>query len=579
MRISPDRRSSRPALLQPASSERGAALLIVIGVGLLLLTLVSTAMTFSVSGAVKANTDQNWNGAMAAAYAGVEEYESRLANDNAYYRYGNSGAAFSAGSTLVAPAVPNPAFGVGAAGGWASVAGSGALASYRYEVDSSAYAGSGVLRIRSTGRVGNSTRSIVANIKQQGFIDYLYFTVYEIEDPEQSHSPAACADKYAWAGRPNTSCSEIAFGSGDVLNGPVHSNDTIRICQATFKGKVTTGNSPVSGLNYLQQNSLDHPCTGQVFERGVPKSSSVLGMPATNSQLKQETRTDAGIDNPGCLYTGATRIVLDASGTMTIRSPWTKKTRVTGDPATAGSTPAACGLPGTGTGQLGSAGGATVPVLDANLLFVQDVPINATDPNFTNGTTWPSGNSASSCNNGNGVGFPLTDENSDGRQPKYRCRTGDAFVQGSLRGTMTIATENSIYVTGDIIYTDASVDVLGLVSQSTLWIWNPVSTSGKILPSNRRIDAAMLSLEHSVQVQNFYRGGSQGTLTINGSLAQKYRGIVARNGHGYVKNYNYDPRFRYLSPPKFLSPVSATYRVNLLVEVSKAFTVDGALVP
>ena len=93
----------------------------------------------------------------------------------------------------------------------------------------------------------------------------------------------------------------------------------------------------------------------------------------------------------------------------------------------------------------------------------------------------------------------------------------------------------------------------------------------------------MLSLDHTVQVQNYNRGGEQGVLTINGSLAQKYRGIVHNTasgvGHGYTKNYTYDPRFLYIAPPKYLSPVAATYGISRLVEVSSAFTASGANVP
>jgi len=579
----------------PAQPERGAALLVVIGVGVVLLTLVATAMTFSVSGSVKASHDQDWNGAMSAAYAGVADYESRLANDNTYYQVGDPAAVFSVGSVVVAPVVSNAAFGLGATGSWAAVAGGDGTASFRYEVDNSAYASSGVLRIRSTGRVGTVTRSIVANIKQRGFIDYLYFTMYEIQDPAQSGVTAAgCANTYAWAGRPAPSggtsvCSDIAFGSGDVVNGPAHSNDTIRICAATFNGKVTTGDPRPAGSNYTKQNSNGSSCSGQVFNGGVPTNSPVIAMPATNSSLKKETRTDAGVDSPGCLYTGPTSIVLNAGGTMTIRSPWTKVTRVVGEPASSGSDNAACGMSGTSAGQLGSAAGATVPVLNANLLFVQNVPVRSADPNYRSATTWPSGQSATTCAAGNGIGYPVATENVASISSSYGCRNGDAFIKGALKGTMTVATDNFLYVTGDIIYSDASTDVLGLVAQSALWVWNPVCTgsggvtcvggSGSILPDNRRIDAAMLSLDHTVQVQNYYRGGTQGVLTINGSLAQKYRGIVSSGSNGYVKNYTYDQRFRYIAPPKYLSPVAATYGVTLLVEISSAFTADGALVP
>ena len=127
------------------------------------------------------------------------------------------------------------------------------------------------------------------------------------------------------------------------------------------------GNNPCSGLGYTAKDSTNNTCTGQVFTAGTPTYSPVIGMPSTNSQMKKETRSDLPVDvpRPGCLYTGPTKIVFNSAATMTIRSPWTKKTNVAGDPATSGTTPAACGIVGTGANGLGSAAGATIPVLDA----------------------------------------------------------------------------------------------------------------------------------------------------------------------------------------------------------------------
>src|SRR5439155_12423502 len=71
--------------------------------------------------------------------------------------------------------------------------------------------------------------------------------------------------------------------------------------------------------------------------------------------------------------------------------------------------------------------------------------------------------------------------------------------------------------------------------------------------SSVTIDAAILALKHSFLVDNFgcpKNAGSPslGTLTVNGSIAQKYRGPVASGPPGavttgFVKSYNYDDRF------------------------------------
>jgi hypothetical protein len=55
-----------------------------------------------------------------------------------------------------------------------------------------------------------------------------------------------------------------------------------------------------------------------------------------------------------------------------------------------------------------------------------------------------------------------------------------------------------------------------------------------------------------------------GNLTINGAIAQAYRGAVGQSGAtgpGYLKDYWYDDRLRYQTPPYFLQPVAASWHV------------------
>ncbi|MCU1557990.1 MAG: hypothetical protein JWN09_1985 [Microbacteriaceae bacterium] len=570
-------------------------MIMVIAIGAVLMILATVAASYAVSGLNKANLDQNYSGALSAAYAGVEEYQSRLANDTSYTQYGNPSANFSSGSTLILPTAANqvnPAFGVGASGTWATVAGSGGVARFRYEVDNSAYASSGVIRIRSTGAVGNSTRSVVANLKQQGFLDFLYFTDYEIQDPGISNDPASCV-MYAWAGR-SSSCSTIQFATTDTIKGPVHSNDTMRICGSTFNGTVTTSNSKANGSGNLY--TIPSGCGDGVFKYGKPAYSPVVGMPPTNSQMKKQTRSDlttAGVPNPGCLYTGPTSITYNTGGTMTVRSPWTKAVNVVGDPATSGTVNAACGTPGTSSNQLGSATGQTITVPTQVVVFVQNVPIVSSDPNYW-GSSTPGGGytctgAAGGTTVGNGIGYPTTNETAPGgTSTPYGCQNGDVFVSGTLSATtsagsqQTVAAENYVYLTGDLKYNDPSADLLGLVGNNAVWIWNPVNGNANLLSdSDRRIDAAIISVAHTFQVQNFNKGGVRGSLTVNGAIAQKFRGPVGTGGSsgtvtGYSKNYVYDARLKYTAPPKFLSPVTTTYGVTTWMDVAAAFAPDGS---
>lgn len=581
----------------PRGDDTGAALILVVGVGMILAMLMSMLVVVSVNGMRQARTDADWNAALAAAYAGIDEYQSRLAVDTTYYRFGNSAAPFSSGSSVVLPTSPvNPAFGVGTAGSWATVSDSDARAQYRYEVDNSKYSTSGRIRLRATGRVGQATRTIVADLKQQGFIDFLYFSDYEVQDPAVVGVPGATCYtdtsktvmKYSYEGRPmGTTCNEIAFGESDVQEGPVHTNDTLRACGSTFTGPVTSADtrSPF----YVRRDSNGTLCTAPTFSlAGYPAHTGNMPMPATNAELKKETRSDltaTDVPRPGCLYTGPTQITFLADGTMNVKSPFTKKTRIGNAAATTGSTPSACGS----ITDLTSVNGATITVPENNVIYVQNVPSISTDVNYTAPGTWPA-NFTCTTNTGwklqSGTvqsGYPQTTTSTNTTEAApttttYGCRSGDVFTKGSFAGAATVAAENFIFVVGDLKYVDSQRDILGLVGNNAVWVWNPKNSAGNLIDTsqNRRIDAAILSVAHTFQVQNYAIGPSRGTLTVNGAIAQKYRGVVRSRSGGYAKNYTYDTRFKYMAPPKFLNPTTTTYGVTTWVETAAAFGADGA---
>ncbi|MGZ8765933.1 MAG: hypothetical protein ACXW2C_09615, partial [Acidimicrobiia bacterium] len=79
---------------------------------------------------------------------------------------------------------------------------------------------------------------------------------------------------------------------------------------------------------------------------------------------------------------------------------------------------------------------------------------------------------------------------------------------------------------------------------------------------------AILSVNHSARVQVYNRGALLGNLNITGAIAQRYRGIVGLIGStGFLKNYVYDNRLKYLSPPKFLDPIAAAWGANTWAEI------------
>lgn len=542
--------------------DRGVALILVIGIGALVTALLTTAIVIAVNGSRHARNDVNWQGALAAAYAGVEEYQSRLEADPGYVNYGNDQATFSAASNLLDDTT-NAALGYDDS--WAVVSGSDGNASYRYAVDAERYNSEGTIRLQSTGRVGDETRTIVVDLRQDEFLNYLYFTDYEIQDPAITNNTDECL-RYAYQGRNSNTCGIIEFGNGDKILGEVHSNDTIYACQATFSGMVSTGWNKPSGARYSSTSSCSRT---PVFEVSDPVRSNSpfyrarLQMPETNTAI----RADAVAS--GCVYTGPTSITFTADGRMTVKSPWTRVTR----PGATVSTPAECGSPAA------VRAGTTIDVPNGAAIYVQEVP----GPGYPN--SWTTGKP--SCGRGNPVGYPLSNETIPAKIDglgAYGCESGDIFVKGVLDGQVTLAAQNYLYVVGSTTYEDRDDDMLGLIGNNMVWVWNPI-INGSTEPRNVTIDAAILSLR-SFTVQNVKvdsRLSSTPTLTVRGSIAQRFRGIVYSSwgnwwnpgATGYTKNYQYDSRLRFRSPPHFLSPVATAYGVSTWIETSSAYLADG----
>ncbi len=603
------------------AEETGAALVVVLALSITMLILLTAALSFSISGVKVAHKDSDQTAALAAAYAGIDEYTSRLSNDSLYQRYGNKLAPFtiatgSAGTVTLPPAAEeNPAFGVGPEGTWAPIAGTDGRASFRYEVDNSQYSGKGTLRVRSTGRVGNETQSVVADLKQTGFIDYLYFSNYEIMDPVLSDT--RCTEASGWAAFKSSGnvkhgpyCTEIQFGDADVLDGKVHSNDIIRVCGATFKRAVTTS-SPITSPEYVKPSG----CTSGTFSDPLNSGGKIprvpsMNMPPTNADMDKEARVDLDtqVPRPGCMYTGPTSITFNADGTVTVVSPWTRFTRPSLTAGISSRNDAECG----DIDDLHTSAGATFTPPAQNLLFVQEVSRDSTNPNYWAPPVWvpgswwspghwtsgdvPSGFTCSDSgtkdegwtfkkpSSGPTIAYPTSGERtpdaSSNAYPAYKCTAGDAFVKGTVNGQFTVASSNYVYITGDLVYNDPAVDVMGIVGNSAVWVWNPMNRwDSPLLSKNRTIDGAILSVQHTFQVQNYSVGGDRGTLTVVGAIAQKFRGTVGRGSNGYDKDYIYDPRLFSVSPPKFLLPTSTTYGVTKYALVAPAFAADGSTIP
>ena len=149
-------------------------------------------------------------------------------------------------------------------------------------------------------------------------------------------------------------------------------------------------------------------------------------------------------------------------------------------------------------------------------------------------------------------------------------------VSGTYAQSLTIASAADIVIDGDI--KNSGDAVLGLIANNFVRVVHKVSrtdasdattcTNGNPTLHDVTIEAAILSLSHSFIVDNHACGARLGILKVTGAIAQRFRGPVGTlpnatnpGGTGYTKDYNYDKRLRFRSPPSFLDPVAASWRV------------------
>jgi hypothetical protein len=538
--------------------DRGTALITVIGAFFVLSLLVISSTAFALGTVKNSRRDQDWNAALAAANAGVDEYKSRINADGNYWQYGNPSSPYSAGSGLVAPPTPNSAF-----TGWTPVPGS-SVATYRYDVDVSRYQTEGIIKLRSTGKVGDRTRSIETTLRRRSFLDFLYFTDFETRDPAlytgspfTSTQAAAICGVYKYQGRDNR-CTDINFASVDEIRGPLHSNDSFLVCGSPeFHGETSTS-WDTTGRRYRVNSSCGSD-QSWFAQSGDPRYKPPLPMPPSNRALLRDV-DPTYTPTPGCLLTGPTKITLRNNGTLDVLSPFTRRANCTAMSAITlpRSTSFNIALPANG------------------VIYVQDVPADSTDLNYSSNSY----TSSRCASNGNAVGYPIT-----GDITRYPCRSGDVFIEGTLKGQLTVAASNNVVVTWHIDYLNGTAgrDILGLVAENYVEVYHPVNSSGSNLNikpsgfsprvfSNARINAAILSVDHSFRVQNYEEGNRLSNLSVRGAIAQKFRGIVGLvNTTGYDKDYVYDDRLKFLSPPRFLNPVESAFDVSVWAEVDPAY--------
>jgi hypothetical protein len=405
----------------------------------------------------------------------------------------------------------------------------------------------GSFRIRSNGFAGKARASLVATFKPPSFLDYVYFTQRETLDPvsygfpptsaELAKANAQCSLKWQ-QGRYDLPireiedpvshtmekeyCFKISFATGDAIKGPVHTNDAMAINGTPSLGRTTQDmievGAELPGWYPITNITVDKPNFLGTFVTKAPE----LVPPASNSQL-------AVIAQPEFRYTGQVRICLSGTS-MTVGN---KEGKCTG-------------------------------------LYSGSIPSNGVIY-VSNGT----------CEEAPYSPFTAVYLDSSG--------CGNVYVKGEYSGQLTIAAQNDIVINGNL--TRVSNGMLGLIANNFVRIYHPFCPSVQGTPTctsttaqtgvrkcnggengagtltSPQINAAILAIEHSIIVDHYDCGNTLGTLNVEGALAQKFRGPVGTGSNtnpatGYLKNYVYDNRLRYLEPPSFIDPKPSNWVIG-----------------
>ncbi len=372
-------------------------------------------------------------------------------------------------------------------------------------------------RIESIGSAGTDKRSIVATFKVTGFLNYVYYTDYEDEDPELYNAKANC-EVYRSEKR-SSECQLIVFAEGDNVEGPMHTNDASDICGKVSFGRA--GQSPADTVEMLGGPYSE--CEGGAKYEGTYNTSTksyIKGKELTPPQ--SDTSLGAYVEKE-YEFTGVTHLVLNGT---------------------------------------------------ANTITVTNSKKEVKTLNWpSNGLIYVRSSKEPAC------AYTFSPSNSDNaKEEKEETNCGNAYVSGTYNSSLTVGAEDDLIIDGGVYPTSVASNLggtpsgtvaLGLIANNYVRVYHPVveekfgqcSNVTKTM-NDVYIYAAILSTKHSFLVDNWECGEFLGKLNVYGAIAQKFRGVVGTTGGtGYIKNYKYDERLAVDEPPYFLSPLNAGWQV------------------
>lgn len=300
----------------------------------------------------------------------------------------------------------------------------------------------GTVQIEATGQMNGEVRSIIATFRRKTFLDFLYFTDYETTDPVAAQLSG---------GSIGSECSRYRYAgrTDPPCSTIVFANvDRIEGPLHTNDNIVVCG-SPTFGRSANDAIEVSGPAPGWQQRSGCSGTPNFVGtfkFAAPVLAMPPTNSTLRNLASPGYTFTGTTTIRLNGDSMQV--------------------TNAAAGL-----------NNSSMPFPASGVLYV----------------------SSGAC----GTAYNVIQ---DYNQPSG---CGIAYVQGDYSKSLTIASDSDIVVTEDLKRNGNAV--LGLIPNNFVRIYHPVTNrSGTSCrnhtnsPHDIEIEAAILSLQHSLIVDNYF---------------------------------------------------------------------------
>ncbi len=373
-------------------------------------------------------------------------------------------------------------------------------------------------RIESIGYAGTDKRTLIATFHVIGFLNYVYFTQYEVEDPSlDGDSTTECEKYYVERTKTGAECQTILFGKEDSVNGPMHTDDAANVTcskELNFGREGDTDAVEINGGTWPTCSKSSEPTYNDPTKK--PTVGTELVAPQSDTSLLAYVEEENK-------FTGVTHLVLNGTTNEITAKYYVEEKGVEKEVK------------------------ETIEWPKNGLIYVQA---------------------------GKNCSYTFKPTSADTTtEEKEEINCGTVYVSGTYSQPLTIAAQNNLIINGSISPTSVSklgsapsgTTTLGLIATEYIRIYHPCGSKGNETGSleNPWIYAALLSTSHSFIVDNFNCGKNLGELNVYGAIAQKFRGPVGlASGQGYNKDYIYDERLATDEPPYFLSPLNAGWQIE-----------------